>query len=130
MNGIKKKKLEIELAKIPPHPDPKVEWEQYTTPSPVAADILFTSYIKGDILNKTIIDLGCGTGIFSVGAATIGAKKVIGIDIDDKSITLAKEIAKKFELSNKIEFEVQDINRTNVTGDTVIMNPPFGAQKK
>lgn len=32
---------------------------------------------------KRVLDMGCGTGILSIMAAKVGAKEVIGIDIDD-----------------------------------------------
>lgn len=35
---------------------------------------------------KTFIDVGCGSGIFSLAALKLGAKKVLSIDVDQKSI--------------------------------------------
>ena len=104
MNGIKKKNLEILLERIPSHPNPDPSLEQYATPAPIAADILFTAYIQGDILNKKIIDLGCGTGIFAIGAALIGADIIVGIDIDKKSLDIARQIAEDLGVHEKISF--------------------------
>lgn len=39
-----------------------------------------------DFKNKTILDMGCGTGILAILAKQLGAAKVSGIDIDDWSI--------------------------------------------
>ena len=64
------------------------------TPAPIAADILFTAYHWGDIEGKTVVDLGCGTGIFSVGAVYMGAKKVIGFDVDKNIISASKRVRK------------------------------------
>ncbi len=58
----------------------------------------------------------------------MGAKKVIGIDIDEKSIEIARKYAKK--INQKITFKVQSIKDVDISCDTVIMNPPFGAQKE
>jgi putative methylase len=124
---MKKKELEIFLQKIPNFEKPKPELEQYVTPAEIAADIIFIAFQFGDIENKTILDLGCGTGIFSVGAAVTGAKKVIGIDIDENAIKNAKDFAKKNNL--EIDFKIQNIKDIERKCDTVIMNPPFGAQK-
>ena len=124
---MKKKHLEIFLQKIPVHPNPKYELEQYSTPATIAADIIYNAYHIGDIKNKEILDLGCGTGIFSIAAATMNAKKVTGVDIDKKSIEIAKKQAEKNNL--EIKFINKDISRINIKADTVIMNPPFGAQK-
>jgi putative methylase len=73
------------------------------------------------------LDLGCGTGIFSVGVAITGAKKVIGVDIDKKSIDIAKQFALQNNLN--INYHAQDIKEVEISVDTIIMNPPFGAQK-
>jgi putative methylase len=124
---MKKKELEIFLQKIPTFEKPKPELEQYITPAEIAADILFIAFQFGDIENKTILDLGCGTGIFSVGAAITGAKKVIGIDVDENAIKNAKAFAKENNL--EIDFKIQNIQDVESKCDTIIMNPPFGAQK-
>ena len=124
---MKKKELEILLQKVPLPNNPIPNLEQYMTPASIAADIIFTAHQFGDIENKIIIDLGCGTGIFSVGAALAGAKKVTGIDADKDVVTIAKEYAKKNNLG--IKFMVNDVKNVQTKCNTVIMNPPFGAQK-
>lgn len=128
--NIKKKDLEIKLQKIPAHPNPNPDLEQYVTPSDLASDILFTAFMKGHIKNKKVIDLGCGTGIFSLGSAFLGANEVIGYDLDGESIKLARKIAEKWELDNIVSFKQKDIESVDEECDTVIMNPPFGSQKK
>ena len=35
-----------------------------------------------DLSNKTVIDVGCGTGMLGIGASLCNASHVIGIDID------------------------------------------------
>ena len=124
---MKKKQLEMLLQKTPDFPNPQSSLEQYQTPAPIATDILFYAYQNHDINQKRILDLGCGTGIFSIGAKVLGAKSVTGIDIDKEAITLANDFAKTANL--EIEFQVQDIMSYSVFVDTVVMNPPFGAQK-
>ncbi len=123
---MKKKELEIMLQKIEMPEKIRAELEQYITPASIAADILWLAYYNGDIEDKIVIDLGCGTGIFSIGAALLKAKKVIGIDIDERLIKIATKEAKK--LGAIVDFLVTDVEDFNLQGDTVTMNPPFGAQ--
>lgn len=48
------------------------------------------NYVDGD---KNILDLGCGSGILGIGAMVLGAKAVIGCDIDPLSPKVATENA-------------------------------------
>jgi putative methylase len=123
---VKKKELEILLQHIPMIRLPKPSLEQYQTPAAIAADILFLAY--EDVHNKEVVDLGCGTGIFSIGCSLLGAKKVVGIDIDEKAIEIARRKAK--EIKANVHFLIEDVKGINISGDMVIMNPPFGAQRK
>jgi putative methylase len=124
---MKQKELEIILQKVPTYEQPNPYIEQYMTPANIAADIIFTAYGFGDIQDKKVIDLGCGTGIFSFGAKYVNAKEVIGIDIDEESIKIAKNYAEKN--NEDIQFIIKDVKDLDIKCDTVIMNPPFGAQK-
>ena len=45
-------------------------------------------YIKQ---NDILIDIGCGSGILGIVAAKLGAKDVVGIDIDAVAVKVAKE---------------------------------------
>lgn len=45
---------------------------------------------------KTFIDIGCGSGIFSLAAIKLGAKKVVSIDYDLESVNCAKYLNDKY----------------------------------
>ena len=124
---MKQKELEILLQKVPTFDNPVPNLEQYLTPANIVADIIFIAHQFGDIKDKVIFDLGCGTGIFAIGAKITGAKKVIGFDIDEKII----EKAKKYTFEHEISVEVlkKEVSEINEKCDTILMNPPFGAQK-
>ncbi len=115
------------LQQVPPFQNPHADLEQYQTPASIVADIIYTAFCSNDIAGKHVVDLGCGTGIFAFGAAIAHASKVIGIDIDESSIKDAKAFAKEHDLS--VLFLCQDIACVESMADTVLMNPPFGAQK-
>jgi putative methylase len=124
---MKQRQLEIILQQLPKPTKPNPHLEQYTTPATIAADVIFTAYNWGDIQDKVVVDLGCGTGILATGAFLMGAEKVQGYDIDPNVIAIAQDHAATHKHS--IEFYTQDITSIQTTCDTVIMNPPFGAQK-
>ena len=56
----KKKHLEMKLQSIPPHPNPKVGLEQYTTPSIIASDLIWNAYSLGDIENMNVLVVSYG----------------------------------------------------------------------
>lgn len=126
----RKKHLEMKLQSIPTHPKPKVGLEQYTTPSIIASDLLWNASSLGDIDGRDIVDLGCGTGIFAIGSALMGANSSIGVDIDGDSISLACEVQDKLKVAN-VSFICSDIDDFNdgLKVDTVFQNPPFGSQR-
>lgn len=68
---------------------------------------------KLNLKNKTILDLGCGSGRMSFQFAK-KAKKVIGIDFSDSSINLAKSYKEKLQINN-VEFFVSDIQSLNLS---------------
>ena len=120
--------MEIILQGLKGFDSPKPDLEQYPTPANIAADIIYTAHGFGDISGKSIIDLGCGTGIFSIGCCLLGAESVTGIDIDKNAVEMAKENAEK--TSCKINFQCLPVEEANGQWDTCIMNPPFGAQNR
>ena len=124
---MKQKELEMILQKVPDYERANPFIEQYMTPANIAADVIYTAYQYGDIRDKKVVDLGCGTGIFSFGTKLANAKEVTGIDIDEEAIKIAKDYAEKN--NEDIKFEVKDVKDVDINCDTVIMNPPFGAQK-
>jgi putative methylase len=127
---MRRKHLEMFLQKVPPIRAPKPNLEQYNTPANLAADILFMAYQAGEIDGKVIGDLGCGSGIFAIGAAILGAKAVRGYDIDESVVTQAKKNAEAL-LPKSIQqptFEQKDVSKIEDRFDVVFQNPPFGAQ--
>lgn len=126
----RKKHLEMMLQSVPPHPKPKVGLEQYNTPSVIAADLVWNAFSLGDIEDRTVFDLGCGTGIFSIGAAVMGANQAVGVDVDKDSINLAREVSSKLNVDNLkfIECDISDFN-CSYNANTIFQNPPFGSQR-
>lgn len=125
----KKKQLEMALQAVPPHPHPDPDREQYHTPAKIAADVLWNARAYGDIEDLKVVDLGCGTGILALGAALVGASEVVGVDVDGDALQVADSEVKRLHIQDKCCFMEMDIRDFQDQADTVIQNPPFGAQK-
>src|SRR3989338_4753117 len=128
--------LAIFLSKLEDFREPNVKLEQYSTPSEIAATMLWDAYMNGDVEGKTILDAACGPGFFGIGALVLGAKKVYFVDVDKEAIEItsrnlkASGIGRGFELLN---IDVADFeNRADADNgvDVVLQNPPFGTKTK
>lgn len=85
-------------------------------------------YIKKD---DELIDIGCGSGILSIAGAILGAKKVIGVDLDKLAVKISKENVKLNNYQDIIEIrygdltnvitEKADIVVANIIADIVVM---------
>jgi len=124
---LRKKRLEILLSKLKSLQSPKRDLEQYSIPANLAAEMLYIAdSIYDDLHGKTVLDLGTGAGRLAIGAQLLGAKRVVGVDVDPSAITIAR--SNGVELGVKIEWVVADIEAIRGSFDTVIMNPPFGTR--
>ncbi|MHB9155917.1 MAG: class I SAM-dependent methyltransferase [Endomicrobiales bacterium] len=56
-----------------------------------------SALLGGDAFtDRTVLDIGCGTGIFSIGAALSGARDVLGIDINPTCVAVSEKNAAAF----------------------------------
>lgn len=124
---MRQRQLEIVLEKVRKFEKPSLQLEQYSTPPQLAAKLLYLAYMKGDIECKRVVDLGCGTGILAIGSALLGGITT-GVDTDEQVLGLARVNAR--EVGVNITWINCSVEEFQGDFDTVIMNPPFGAQKK
>ena len=145
---MKVKQLESLLQQLDSFPDPKIHLEQYQTSALLASRILFD--IQEDLKDKTVLDLGCGSGIFTAGPLFLEADFVLGVDVDTDAIEVCRKnleeifveedddtsdgSLKHFKCSGNYDLLVADItdsclfSRFSKSFNTVIMNPPFGTR--
>lgn len=115
------------LQQLAPFDPPRASLEQIATPPEPALELLEEAAHRGDLAGRAVADLGSGTGVLAIGAALLGATAV-GVDVDPGAVDLARSNAEKAGVP--VEFEVADVARWSGRVDTVVMNPPFGAQNK
>jgi putative methylase len=128
---IRKLDLELFLSQVKPNLFPQVSLEQYTVSEAVAATVLYiAAYTNDDIIGKTVLDLGCGTGRLALAASYLGAKCVVGVDIDKAVIKTAAENSEKMGLKINVQWAVGDVSAITGRFDTVLQNPPFGVQRR
>ena len=57
-----------------------------------------------DLSGKTILDIGCGSGVYCVEAARRGAAKIVGIDMSEEMVALAKNRSQELGYGDICEF--------------------------
>ncbi len=126
-----KRDLERILSQIEANPLPEAYFEQYTIPSAVAAEVLYlAAYVYDDIIDKIVLELGCGTARLAIGAVLLGAREVFGVDIDRNAVKLAQKNAQINGVKEKTHWIVADIGVIKGAFDTILQNPPFGVQRE
>lgn len=111
---MKLKHLQSALSSIPTKqfPNPKITLEQYATSPELASHVVQCALSKGDIgrqqkiiinnndhggdeeieyQSTSVLDLGCGTGMLSIGCAIVGTKFIYCVDCDEEAIGIVKE---------------------------------------
>ncbi len=83
--------------------DPGMAFGTGTHPTTTLCIELLEKYIDED--RSTVLDIGCGSGILTIAAALLGARQVLGVEIDP----LAVDIAKNNIAINRLEGDIRVI---------------------
>lgn len=84
---------------------------------------LCLAWLDGQALkDKVVIDFGCGSGILAIAALKLGAKRVIGIDIDPQAITASRDNAQRNNVSDKLELYLPDDLPAGIQADLLVAN--------
>jgi 2-polyprenyl-3-methyl-5-hydroxy-6-metoxy-1,4-benzoquinol methylase len=65
-------------------------------------DITFRE--AGDVTGKNVLDVGCGSGVYSVDFARRGAARVRGIDFSENMLAIARQEAAAHGVADRCEF--------------------------
>ena len=151
--AMKPKQLQSELQDLRTFSNPKQNLEQYATTPLLATKLLQVASVEfNDIEEKSVIDLGVGTGVLAIGAKLMGAGHVLGIDVDADALEECKENLEMYDPELEVELCLMDVvelirrydndededeavsvKRKDYVwprADTVLTNPPFGTRRK
>ncbi|MCI4362687.1 MAG: 50S ribosomal protein L11 methyltransferase [Thermoplasmata archaeon] len=98
------------------------------TPPEAAAEIVRSATAREDLEGCTVLDLGTGTGVLAIAAKLAGAATVFGVDSDPSALEVARKNAERAHV--EVEFRQAEVETLDFPADTVVMNPPFGAQRR
>jgi len=74
-----------------------------------------------DLVGKTVVDFGCGSGILSLAALKLGARKVIGIDIDPQALQASLANAQRNNVEERLELYLPK-DQPEFKADVVVAN--------
>jgi predicted RNA methylase len=123
---LSKRQLEVQLGKLKILEKPNLKLEQYPVSSETASELLYMAGFEHNDLDGRVIDVGTGTGRLAIGAALMGAREAVGVDVDEHALAVARENAETTAV--RVEWVQSEIERVNGEFDTAIMNPPYGTR--
>lgn len=126
-----KRELEGQLAVVAGFENPQAALEQYPTPPALAAHVIHLADLHDDIEGRTVLDLGAGTGMLTLGAALRGPARVVAVELDSGPLATAVENRRRVGTRTPIHWLQADATQLPLSIPepvTVVMNPPFGAQ--
>ena len=72
---------------------------------------------------KKVLDVGCGSGILSIAAGLLGAKDVLGIEIDPVAVPIARENVALNGLSDRVSVRLGDLTKgVDYKADIIVAN--------
>ena len=100
--------------------DPGMAFGTGTHETTMLSAIHLEKYIKpGDV----VLDIGCGTGILSLIAGKLQAKKVVAVDFDTMAVKIARENAVLNDLEGMVEIRQGDLTDViDEVADVVVAN--------
>ncbi|WP_208585794.1 class I SAM-dependent methyltransferase [Gracilibacillus suaedae] len=93
--------------------------------------VLIEAFHAPDI-DGPLLDLGCGYGPISIAlAATLPERSVVGVDVNERALSLAEKNAKQNKIAN-VSFKESDIlsDVTDQSFAAILTNPPIRAGKQ
>jgi len=90
---------------------------------------LMLHLLAAKIKSHCVLDIGCGSGILALAAATLGAKKTYGIDISEEALAHAEKNCILNHLEKKVKF-VPSVQQSDLEAPLLILiNMTLAEQK-
>lgn len=75
-----------------------------------------------DLAGKTVLDVGCGSGILAFVALALGATRAVAIDVDQEAIDVTHENAARNAMQDRIEASTTPVEQVGITAPVVLAN--------
>ncbi|GAF65970.1 50S ribosomal protein L11 methyltransferase [Bacillus sp. TS-2] len=100
--------------------DPGMAFGTGTHPTTILCIQALERVLQGE---EKVIDVGTGSGVLSIAAAKLGAKKILGLDLDEVAVNSAKTNIELNQLSQSIQVEQNNLlEGIQGTYDVIVAN--------
>jgi len=90
-----------------------------------AEDSFLLAHNLGLLDGESFLDVGTGSGIIALMAASSGASQVLGVDVNPAAVELARKNTSENNIKN-IEFRISDLfENVSEKFDVIAFNPPY-----
>ena len=79
-------------------------WVNTTLRKAVFERYTITFEQAGDVTGKKVLDVGCGSGVYSVDFARRGAERVVGVDFSGNMLEIARQEAQQHGIAERCDF--------------------------
>src|SRR5262249_7446826 len=88
---------------------------------------LLISRFKSEIAHSRVVDVGTGSGVIALTlAAEFTEAEVVGVDISEAALTLARENAERLSLPNRVRFVKSNLlENVELSVDLIVANLPY-----
>ncbi len=73
---------------------------------------------SGDVAGQAVLDIGCGSGVYSIELARRGARRVLGLDFSEPMLEIARRSAREAGVAAAIEFARGEFLAHDFGGET------------
>jgi ribosomal protein L11 methyltransferase len=72
--------------------------------------------------DRTVLDIGCGSGVLAIAAVCLGARCAVGVDIDPDALSSAAENLQLNGVDDRVRLEQQDFRLMSTPFQVVMAN--------
>ena len=80
--------------------------------------------------NHSVLDVGTGSGILAIGAAKLGAREVLGVDVDPVAVASARENVDRNGVSETVRIRKGNLGKVPRPFDVVVANIDFKSLRR
>ena len=99
--------------------------KDHTEPLKGYSEYVSNLFFLADAREKSVLDAGCGFGMYSILFRILGAREVVGIDLNEEKITCFKRLLQRLDMSSEITAKLEDASKPSFDDerfDVVISN--------